>query len=361
MKTINAGTYIVYIGNDASQELDKYLSNYSNIYILVDENSKRYCLQALRKAIIAPSIFSIIQVKSGEKNKTLSTCEKIWKTLSKDNADRNTLIINLGGGVITDLGAFAAATYKRGVDFINIPTTLLSQVDASVGGKTGIDFLNFKNQIGTFTFPKAVFVMPNFLKTLPQRELLSGFSEIIKHGLISDKKYWELILSNKASDLFSKKNVQAALLEDIITKSISIKNKIVLEDPREKNIRKALNFGHTIGHAVESTSLKTKKKLLHGEAIAIGMICESYLSRKCCGLSTEELESISAYIKTTFKPNPITTNLKSLLNFMKQDKKNINAEINFTLISKIGKANINNTCSADLIEESINYYNEICN
>ena len=353
MKIINTEKYNIYIGSNNFFELENFLSNgnHSSVFILVDENTKKYCLPKIRKNIPQLKNAIIISIQSGEKNKNIRTCEKIWEVLSKQNADRKSLLINLGGGVITDMGGFAASAYKRGIDFINIPTTLLSQVDASVGGKTGIDFLGYKNQIGTFAFPKAVFIHPDFLKTLNKRELISGFAEVIKHGLIADKNYWRKIIMISTSDSIS---------EEIISLSIEIKNKIVSADPYENGIRQALNFGHTIGHAVESASLKIKKTLLHGEAIAMGMICESYLSRKILGLKSEELNEITSYIISVFHPSPVKQSAKQLIRLMKQDKKNKYSEINFTLLSSIGKAEINNSCSYELIEESIKFFNSQC-
>jgi len=359
MQTIQTAQYNIYIGGDSLSELQKFIGNHSQVFVLVDEDTKKHCYKFIKSSVVSHQS-SVIQIKSGEKNKTLRTCEKIWQELSKHNADRKSLLINLGGGVITDIGGFCASTYKRGIDFINIPTTLLSQVDASVGGKTGIDFLGYKNQIGAFSFPKAVFINPDFLKTLNKRELISGFAEMIKHGLIVDKDYWKKINTSSPALLLKEKG------EGIISHSIEIKNKIVSADPFENGLRKILNFGHTIGHAVETASMKTKKTLLHGEAIAIGMICEAYISRKVSGLKSEELDEITSFIKSVFNPKPVKHSAKQLIGLMKQDKKNMalhpdaigkDSEINFTLLSSIGKAEINNSCSEELIEESIGFYN----
>lgn len=351
MNTIQTGKYNILIGQDAMGGLDRFLAenHYSSVLILVDENTKKHCLPILKRSFTSSRALTIIRTRSGEKNKNIRSCEKIWKELSRINTDRRSLLINLGGGVISDLGGFCASTYKRGIDFVNIPTTLLAQVDASVGGKTGIDFLNHKNQIGTFAFPKAVFIDPAFLKTLNKRELLSGFAEMIKHGLIADKDYWNSIrvfnpLKNKD-------------WEGIISRSVHLKNEIASKDPYEDGLRKALNFGHTIGHAIESASLRSKKKMLHGEAVALGMVAEAYLSRKCCGLSSEDLDTISRFIVSTFKPTPVKFPIKQLIGLMKQDKKNKDSEINFTLLSTIGKAEINNSCSEDLIEEALHFLN----
>lgn len=260
---------------------------YSNVFVFADRNTAELCLPVFREMLDDFSGFDLIETDPGEENKNIDFCIGIWKTLLDFGADRKCLVINLGGGVITDMGGFVASTYKRGVDFINIPTTLLSQVDASVGGKTGIDIDNVKNMVGTFSLPQAVFIEAEFLKTLPQRELLSGFAEMIKHGLIVDQEYYHQL---KAADY---KNITTAAIH----RSVEIKNEVVTADPQEKGLRKILNFGHTIGHAVESYSLsKDKKPLTHGEAIAIGMICEAYLSHKNSTLTAEELEEIRQYI-----------------------------------------------------------------
>jgi 3-dehydroquinate synthase len=353
MKQINTEKYNIYLGNDASAALHSFFSEtaYSSLFILADEHTKKSCLPKIKRYLPALRNARVIVIKSGEKNKTIQTCIKIWDELSKQNADRRSLLINLGGGVITDMGGFAASTFKRGIDFVNFPTTLLAQVDASIGGKTGVDFNQFKNQVGLFAFPKAVFVIPAFLKTLSKRELLSGFAEVIKHGLISDLHYWKKI---KSTNPLHTKN-----WEKVILKSIEIKNSIVSADAYEEGIRKYLNFGHTIGHAVESSSLKSKKPLLHGEAIATGMICEAYLSHKYCGLKTQELNEIIATITAAFHPKPIPYPADKLIERMYQDKKNNNSEINFSLLSAIGKAEINNFCNKSLIEESIIFFNSL--
>jgi len=357
MKIISSDKYNIYIGSDAVHELNNFLSagKYSSVFILVDENTKKHCLRKLSISNYKPSI---IQIKSGEKNKNLTACSKIWNELLKHNADRRSLLINLGGGVITDMGGFAASTFKRGIDFIHIPTTLLAQTDASVGGKTGIDFNTHKNQIGTFAFPKAVFVIPSFLKTLDKRQVMSGFAEIVKHAFLADEIFWQ----SGSSPLNFSVDGKRPELEELVFRSIQIKNEIVSKDPHEKGLRKALNFGHTIGHAIESASLrKDKKPLLHGEAIVIGMICEIYLSRKCCGLSNMEMEAMIAIILMFFDPKPVKYPAKTLIALMKQDKKNRDAEINFTLLGGIGKAEVNNSCTEDLIEESLNYFNNLRN
>lgn len=348
MKTIKTKQHPVYIGDDSLALVEKHCKPYSKRFVLVDENTKKHCLPFLKKIITAPYL---IQIKSGEKKKDITSCTKIWEELSKQNADRNSLLINLGGGVISDLGGFAASTFKRGIDCINIPTTLLAQVDASVGGKTGIDFNSFKNQIGTFSFPKAVFIYPSFLNTLDKRQLLSGYAEVIKHALIADKSYWKNI---------SKLQISSSSIEPLIYRSVEIKNKIVAADPFEKKERKKLNFGHTIGHAIESALLNSKNPLLHGEAIAIGMICESYLSRKINNFNSKDLNTITDFIINLYNLHPISLPFSHMKKIMLQDKKNIASEINFTLLKSIGQSTVDNVCSLELVEESISYFNQIC-
>ena len=343
----------IFIGNRAFSELKKFLLNRKNsgIFILTDENTRKYCLPAVLRNIPALRPASVIRIKSGEKNKTIEACKKVWDVLIKNKADRGSLLINLGGGMTGDLGGFAASSFMRGIDFINIPTTLLAMVDASVGGKVAVNFNDHKNQIGFFNQPKAVFIYPGFLKTLPQRELLSGFAEMIKHGLIADKKYWKQIRSVKKIDHKSG--------ERLIAASVRIKNKIVKKDPSEKGERKKLNFGHTVGHAVETYSLKKDKtKLLHGEAIAIGMICESRLAFRRKKLSGKELKEITSFILSKYRPYKMSVPAqREILKLMQHDKKNENRRINFTLLYGIGRSVTDNYCDDKLIRESLNYYN----
>jgi 3-dehydroquinate synthase len=302
-------------------------SDYDKVAVLVDENTRFHCLPLVHKSI-KPS--DIIEIKSGEEQKTLDTCIQIWKDLTDNQFERKSLLVNLGGGVIGDMGGFCAATYKRGIDFINIPTTLLSQVDASVGGKLGIDFLGFKNHIGVFKKPEKVFIDTKFLNTLPERELRSGFAEVIKHCLIADANYW-----GKISSLDFKDQNWA----DIVEHSVKVKNKVVEEDPFEKGLRKILNFGHTIGHAIESYFLhKEEKRLLHGEAIAAGMICETYLSEKYCNLPRTSAKSIEDYLLKTFGRVLISYNeIEDITLLCLQDKKNEKGVINFSLLKEIGR------------------------
>lgn len=345
----------IFLGENVFSVLSEYLRAYESgkIFILVDENTLEHCIPTLLLENKALHNAEIIEIDSGEENKTLDICYQIWKTLADYKADRTSLLINLGGGVITDMGGFIASTYKRGIDFINVPTTLLSQIDASVGGKTGVDLEGLKNSIGVFNEPKGVFIYPNYLQTLDEREMLSGYAEVLKHALIKDAKYWDRL---DAEMLFSADN-----WEELITTSINIKNDIVLNDPLEKGERKLLNFGHTIGHAIESYSLvHDQKPLKHGEAIAVGMICESYISNCKNELTAADLKIITTTLCSIYNSYRLNdSTYHELIELMKNDKKNDGAEINFTLLSKIGKAEYNIEVDVDLILESLNYYNSL--
>ena len=325
--------------------------NYSKIFVFADSNTSVHCLPIFQEMLDDFTSFDLIETDPGEENKNIDFCIGIWKTLLDFEADRKCLMINLGGGVVTDLGGFVASTYKRGIDFINIPTTLLSQVDASVGGKTGIDIDNVKNMVGTFALPKSVFIETKFLKTLSQRELLSGFAEMVKHGLIKDQAYYESLKHGDYQQIGA----------EAIFKSVKIKNDVVSEDPHEKGLRKILNFGHTIGHAVETFSLiNDKNPLTHGEAIAIGMICEAFLSVNNSTLTGEELEDISGYILRNFPKYQITeSSFKQLLELMQSDKKNENGQIMFSLLNSIGSCAFNCRVSESNILESMTYYNTL--
>jgi len=324
-------------------------NHYSKIAVLVDDNTKRQCYPRVQPAIPA---HILIEIKSGEEHKNLNTCQQIWNELTIHSFDRKSLIINLGGGVIGDMGGFCAATYKRGIDFINIPTTLLAQVDASIGGKLGIDFQNYKNHLGVFQNPLRIFLDVSFFSTLPAAELRSGYAEIIKHCLIRDRRKFEEIEQISFSDID---------LFELTKHSVDIKNKVVSEDPTEKGLRKILNFGHTIGHAIESYYLdKPGKKLLHGEAIAIGMICESYLSGKKLGLTTADLQSITNYIVDIYSPEPIPdVDIENIIQLTSQDKKNEGDIIKCSLLNGIGDCTFNIEITHDDIRTSIVYFNNL--
>jgi 3-dehydroquinate synthase len=348
MTPITSISYPIFFENSL-QELNRFISGskYTKVFILVDSNTEIHCLPALQDALEGIE-YDLIEVTPGEENKNIDFCIGVWRTLLDFGAERNSLLVNLGGGVITDMGGFAASTFKRGIDFVQVPTTLLSQVDASVGGKTGIDMDNVKNIIGTFTQPKAVFINTGFLKTLDEREIRSGYAEVIKHGLIYDRSLFETVKAAGPS----------GLTDQIIYRSVEIKNEVVKEDPFEKGLRKILNFGHTIGHAVESYSLSQgKTPLLHGEAIAIGFICEAYLSFKKNGLSKTGLEETVNAIKEVYPPYALKKeSYPALLEIMKNDKKNNAGQISFSLISEIGKCGFDVFCTEEEIFESLEYY-----
>ncbi|WP_047419991.1 3-dehydroquinate synthase [Cellulophaga sp. Hel_I_12] len=351
MKSIISSSCTVHFNALAYQALNRHLAekNYSKIFILVDENTHDACLAPFMAEIVGDYLYEIIEIESGEINKNIATCTQIWEILSELDADRKSLMINIGGGVITDLGGFVASTFKRGIDFINVPTSLLAMVDASVGGKTGVDLGSLKNQVGVINQPAMVVVVSSFLKTLDDRQMLSGFAEMLKHGLIKDARYWE--------KLKTLENFEA--IDALIYHSVAIKNEVVLQDPTEQNIRKMLNYGHTLGHAIESYFLESEdhKLLLHGEAIAIGMILEGFLSFKLTGLPKSDLEDIkttflSHYPKVAFSPRDI----QEILKLLKFDKKNAHGNINFVLLKSIGETVIDIKVAQDLLEESFAYY-----
>ena len=353
MNQIKAKNYHINFEGKGFDELDKIIkqNSYSSIFILVDSITVKECLPLFKKKLPQDTIYKTIEIQEGEENKNLNSCEKVWYFLSNHGGDRRSLLINLGGGVVTDMGGFIASTFKRGIDFINIPTTLLSMVDASVGGKTGINFGKSKNQIGVINDPKVVIIEPLFLNTLPLRELKSGFSEMLKHGLIYDKKYW--------SDISLQLNENKIPRINEIYNSINIKNEIVIDDPYEKNNRKILNFGHTIGHAIESFFLESKiyDYLTHGESIAIGMIIEAHISSNLCKLKISEAKLIKEVFLSIFKKIKISSeDRKQIISLLKYDKKNSHGETNFVLLNSIGFPVIDIKAPVSNIEEGFDFY-----
>ena len=324
----------------------------SMILVLTDENTRLHCLPKVLPLLPDGAPAHGLEIPAGEAHKTLRTCEHIWAEMLRLGADRNALLLDLGGGVIGDMGGFCAATYKRGVDFIQIPTTLLAQVDASIGGKLGIDFGGLKNSVGVFRNPIAVCIDPAFLETLSPRELRSGFAEVIKHALIADAAQWDALLRGSP---------QAQMKDPgTILNSLKIKQSVVQADPYEKGLRKALNFGHTVGHAVEAWSLDTDAPLLHGEAVAIGMIAEARLSTQFAGLPEQDLHAICRYIAGIYSlPKLPEASFEDYLASMRNDKKNEGARINCTLLEKPGKALIDGFIPETAIVESLHFYNKL--
>ncbi len=325
-------------------------STYSKLIIITDTNTGQFCLPYLQQQIPWLDNFDIIETDEGELNKNIDFCIGIWKMMLDFGADRNSLVLNLGGGVVTDMGSFAASTFKRGMRFVQVPTTLLSQVDASVGGKTGIDLDGIKNLIGTFSQPEAVFIDTAFLNTLPARQVLSGFAEMLKHGIIADSNYFDELCRTGIENIS----------EALVYRSVEIKNEVVGQDPHEKGLRKILNFGHTIGHAVDSYLLDSHQALLHGEAIAAGMICEAWLAQKLCGLPAADLEKISSNIHRLYQtPKLDPAAFSKLIGIMKNDKKNANGQIGFALPSALGSCKWDIYADEASIIESLNYYNSL--
>lgn len=353
MESIITSSYAVHFNQKAYDALNRHLADvrYSKIFILVDENTREHCLTPFYDGLGTEFNFEVLQIESGEIHKDIQTCVKVWNALSELDGDRKSLLINLGGGVLTDLGGFVASTFKRGIDFINVPTTLLAMVDASVGGKTGVDLGSLKNQIGVINQPKMVLIVPDFLKTLEERQLQSGFAEMLKHGLIQDPDYWNALKS--ISDFTS--------MDALIHTSVILKNHVVLQDPTEQGIRKILNFGHTLGHAIESYFLLSEahETLLHGESIAIGMILEAYLSFKLTGLPKEELKDIKAVFLSKYpKPEFSEKDITRILDLLKFDKKNAYGSINFVLLRRIGEPVVDVKIPNDLFPSAFAYFKE---
>lgn len=312
----------------------------------MDVNTEKFCYSLLKDALPAHEVISI---EAGEEHKNLEACQQVWGKLTHFHFDRHSLLLILGGGVIGDLGGFCAATFKRGIDFVLLPTTLLAQVDASVGGKLGIDFQQYKNHIGVFCEPAATLISPTFLNSLPERELRSGFAEIIKHCLISDRSMW---------DVLKKKSLTNQDWNVLIPHSVAFKKEVVETDPKEGGLRKILNFGHTVGHAVESYFLSTNR-IFHGEAIAVGMICESFIGWKKNLLTKEELDEISAYLKQVYPTVTLPSARQPILDLMSQDKKNKGNRILMALTKGIGQAVWDVEVSAEEIDASLDYYQSI--
>lgn len=352
---INTDFSTIYISIELQKVLTKVLKDFQNrkIFVLVDENTKKHCLPVIAN-IDQIKNCELIEIESGEKNKNIKSLEKIWTILTKKGADRTSILINLGGGIIGDLGGFAASTFKRGIDFINIPTTLLSQVDASVGGKTGINFLGLKNELGVFNHPKYVIIDSSFNRTLDKRNILSGWAEMLKHSIIFDEKDWQNLISHDI------KQTGFNELNQLIARSVSIKNYFVEKDPKEKGIRKVLNFGHTFGHAFESLYMNTKDEILHGEAVAHGIICELYLSDKICNFSSEKFDKIVSYLLNTYTKLKLNeADDEKIIDLIGHDKKNEGLNINFTLLEDFGKIKINQNCNREIIIETLNWYRNL--
>ena len=338
-----------------SKDLQKALSEaiaeckHDKLFVLVDETTKQLCLPLIAGFGCMQEAQCIV-IGATDTHKTLDTLSHVWAELQRMGGTRHSLLINLGGGMVTDLGGFAASTFKRGLACINIPTTLLSMVDASVGGKTGINFGGLKNEIGVFNNANCVILDTTFLRTMDTENLLSGYAEMLKHGLISNEQTWAELLNLDLNDLDK--------LGDLVEKSVAVKQRIVIEDPTEHGIRKALNMGHTVGHAFESLALE-RKPILHGYAVAYGLVVELYL---CCvktGFPQDKMRQTVGLIKENYGKMPITCDdYPKLIELMHHDKKNVGTDINFTLLGGIGDIRINQTATEEEIKEALDFYQE---
>lgn len=352
MKSINIGESHIIFNNFGYTALNQYIKfeKISKIFVLVDSNTSEFCLAHFMNNLDSEFSFETINIKAGEEYKTIRTCVDVWNILSGKGADRKSLLINLGGGVVTDLGGFVACTFRRGIKYINVPTTLLAMVDASVGGKTGVDLGTLKNQIGIINSGDFVLVDTNYLSTLPKNQFNSGISEMLKHGLIASDAYWTKMKN------YIKNGVN---LDELIHESIKIKALVVEKDLNETGLRKTLNFGHTLGHAIESYFLddSTKKALLHGEAIAVGMILETFISHRLLEFPKAKMNDVKATILDLFPTVSFDEkDFMEIINLLRYDKKNNYGNINFVLLKDIGKPELDCQVEKDLIVEAFQFY-----
>lgn len=351
MNNIQSTSFNILFGNESYKKLSNYIEEhqFSKVFLLVDDNTLIHCLPVFKSKFNSNVKYEVMVIKSGEINKNLDACTMLWNELLLYNADRKSLIINLGGGMLTDLGGFVASTYKRGIKFINIPTTLLAMVDASIGGKTGVDLGKLKNIIGVFSNPDIILIDEEYLTSLPQREFKSGLAEVLKYGYTSDVKLLDLVMDNKY--LYDK------LLIEIINTSICIKKDIVQADFEEKNLRKILNFGHTIGHAIESYFLTSKNYLLHGEAIAVGLVVELYISHKIFNFPMDIINQLKQFVKDFYGNVSLTENqLADIIALLHHDKKNEHGKVLFVLLKAPQLPVIDCNVEEELIYEALNFY-----
>ena len=351
--SIQAQHYQVYFNDEGFNFLNRFVAEQhpSKIFLLADKHTNECCTPIVLSVLATDIPLEIIEIEAGETHKHIDTCTQVWYALSELGADRKSLLINIGGGVVTDLGGFVASTYMRGIPFINIPTSLLAMVDASVGGKTGVDLGALKNLVGVINNPQGVVIYPDFLATLPTEELRSGMAEMFKHGLISDEAYW-----HKMCNL---SELTEAHLGSLIYESVVIKNEVVTQDPTEKGLRKTLNYGHTLGHAIESYCLQNpnRERLLHGEAIAIGMVLATYLSVKELGFSMEKCDEVKAVLGEYFRKQEFTyEEITDICQLMRFDKKNVSGNVHFVLLEAIGKPKIDCIVPYEEIYKAFEYY-----
>lgn len=345
----------IYSNQVAWDVFDRYLKTNkpTKVFVITDENTQKLCLPLLLENVGPQTFPQTITIPAGEAHKNISTSLYVWESLSNKGADKTSLVINLGGGVVTDLGGFVASTFKRGVPFINIPTSLLGMVDASVGGKNGVDLGHLKNQIGVINLPEMVLLDTRFLRTLPREHVISGFAEMLKHGLIHSKAHWERVKNTDFSDIDK--------LQEMLWDSVAVKNEIVAKDPLENNLRKTLNYGHTLGHAIESYFLEHRNKpaLLHGEAIAVGIILATHISTASMGFPGETLQEITETVLNYFpKQRFDKTDIDAVIELLVFDKKNRNGKVLFVLLEDIGKHRIDCEVDNGLIYKAFEYYKD---
>ncbi|MAN59475.1 MAG: 3-dehydroquinate synthase [Flavobacteriaceae bacterium] len=353
MKENEQNIGVVYRGEAGWRHFQNQLAQLAptSIFILTDSNTKHHCLPYFLEKAALKTNYAVLEMAAGEAHKTIHTCIDLWNELSEKNGDRKSLLINLGGGVVTDLGAFVACTFKRGISIINIPTSLLAMVDASIGGKNGIDLGPIKNQIGIIKNPETVIIDTRFLSSLPEEEVRSGLAEMLKHGLIANEDYW------KRCQAFEFSSEEDA--EKLIWESIAIKNDIVAQDPTEKGLRKALNYGHTLGHAIESyfLDIPEKQTLLHGEAVAVGMVLATYISRELFGFPENQLNNITEALLGTYgRVSFSQEDIGRIIDLLKFDKKNLNGKVLFVLLADFGKPQFDCEVPNSLIINAFEYY-----
>lgn len=344
----------VVISGNLERDLVSAISEceHDRIFVLTDETTQQLCWPKIKNFKALKDCTPII-IKATDTHKNLDTLAEVWQALSNGGATRHSLMINLGGGMVTDLGGFAASTFKRGIDFINIPTTLLAMVDASVGGKTGINFGGLKNEIGVFSDSRFVIINTQFLDTLDHDNICSGYAEMLKHGLISDERTWaELVTFDLDTPDLSK-------LQRMVAESIKVKERIVEADPHEHGIRKALNLGHTMGHAFESFAMRRGTPILHGYAVAYGLISELYMSARKTAFPTDRMHQTVRFIRENYGTLNITCDdYPTLIELMHHDKKNTSGIINFTLLGNVGDIRINQTANEEEIKEALDFFRE---
>ena len=322
------------------------------LFVLTDETTKAHCWPKIQQFDCMKGVV-VISIPSTDSHKDIATLSRVWETLGTAGGTRRSCLINLGGGMVTDLGGFAAATFKRGINFINIPTTLLAMVDAAVGGKTGVNFNGLKNEIGVFCDARFVILNTVFLNTLDDRNTRSGYAEMLKHGLISNEEMWGELLN------FDLEEPDWGRLQQMVAQSVKVKEEVVVKDPHEKGLRKALNLGHTVGHAFESMALHKGQPILHGYAVAFGLVCELYLSTFKANFPTNKMRQTVQFIRNYYGKFALSCkDYDSLIELMQHDKKNTSTDINFTFLEDIGKPVINQTATKDEIKEALDFFRE---